>query len=48
MFKKWTISQAIYMENEGRVAYNNAEAKTVNRYVNRVLKSQEDTAERVQ
>jgi hypothetical protein len=48
MFKKWTISQAIHLEKEGRDANNNAEMRNVNKYVNKVLRSEEDTAERVQ
>jgi hypothetical protein len=48
MFKKWTISQAIQMEKEGRDAQSIAEVKAVGRYVSKVLKSEEDTAERVQ
>jgi hypothetical protein len=48
MFKKWTISQAIQLEKSTRDANNITEIKAVNRYVNKVLKSEDDTAERVQ
>lgn len=48
MFKKWTISQAIQLEKTTRDANNIAEIKAVNRYVHKVLKSEEDTAERIQ